>query len=690
MNKILISLILVLAFILTACGSALPANSTIQNAAAAQSSSAGQYINTGSLTTGTPGSTNALSVEDQLLLGTFKLEGTSNAVTAAQAKVLLPLWQQIQSLSPSMGPDAVNVSQTQASGKPATPDQTNDSANPTQIDGLVKQVQAGMTSYQLQAITAMQLTQDSVMTIMQSQGLSIGGLGAGSGNGQQPPQGNPPSVNGLAQGNPPSSNGQPAAQGTPQAGNAPSNPPAAPSGQGMFMPPQLISALLQLLQNRIDGKTSQTNTTVTNSATRSNGGAPANNANSGSTASTTSAAYSLTSGNASQSGQNYSAANSDESAVCVSNTGNLTLTDATVITTGNTSSTDNSSFVGLNAAVLAANGGTLSMSNSQVTSSGRGANGVFSTGSGSIVTLANDKIIASGDGGHAVMATQGGTMNISAVDMSTSGASSSAIATDRGGGTITVTGGTVKTSGMNSAGIYSTGNISVTNTTFTSTGAEAAVIEGGNSITLNNANLTSSEAGKWGVMIYQSMSGDAQGTKGTFSMTGGSLADTATDGPLFYVTNSTAVILLKGVSLNAASGTLVKAASGNWGNSGSNGGTVLLTADGQTLTGNLVADAISSISLTMQNGSTLTGSINSDHTATASNLSLDANSNWTVTADSYLSAFADASGIAGSTISNINGNGHTVYYDASLSANSSLGGKTYGLNGGGTLKPVNS
>jgi len=48
-----------------------------------------------------------------------------------------------------------------------------------------------------------------------------------------------------------------------------------------------------------------------------------------------------------------------------------------------------------------------------------------------------------------------------------------------------------------------------------------------------------------GVMIYQSMSGDAQGTKGTFTMTGGSLAYTATDGPLFYVTNSTAVILLK-------------------------------------------------------------------------------------------------------------------------------------------------
>jgi hypothetical protein len=695
MNKIILTVILVLAFILTACGSTLPVNAAIQNAtasqvpAAAQGSSAGQSANTGSLTSS---STDALPVEDQLLLGTFKLEGTSNAITAAQAQGLLPLWQQIQSLSPSMGPGSGNATQTQASGTPAVVAQTNNFTNQPQINALVKQIQATMTSAQLQAIAAMQLTQDSVMTIMQSHGINMGGPGAGSANGQQPPQGNPPSGNGqAAQGNPPSGNGQPATQGTPQAGNAPSNPPAGPSGQGTFVPPQFISTLLQLLQNRIDGTSSQTNPTSTGgNTTASNGGAPASNANSNSTSSTTSAAYCLTSGTASQTGQTYSADHSDESAVYVSNTGSLTLTDATITSTGNTSSSDNSSFVGLNAAVLAANGGTLSMSNSQVTSSGSGANGVFSTGNGSTVTLANDRITASGDGGHAVMATQGGTMNISDVDMSTSGASSSAIATDRGGGSITVTDGTVKTSGMNSAGIYSTGNISVTNTTFSSTGAEAAVIEGGNSITLNNASLTSSKSGKWGVMIYQSMSGDAQGTKGTFTMTGGSLAYTATDGPLFYVTNSTAVILLKGVTLNAASGTLVKAASGNWGNSGSNGGTVLLTADGQTLTGNLVADAISSVTLTLQKSSSLTGAINSDHSAKAANLSLDANSSWTVTADSYLAGFSDASGITGSTITNITGNGHTVYYNTSLSANSSLGGKTYSLNGGGTLKQINS
>ena len=182
------------------------------------------------------------------------------------------------------------------------------------------------------------------------------------------------------------------------------------------------------------------------------------------------------------------------------------------------------------------------------------------------------------------MATAGGSLTLNSVDIDTAGANSAPIATDRGSGTITVSGGTAIATGADSPGIYSTGVIKVTNGVITATGAEAAVIEGGNSITLIDTDLLSSKEGKWGAMIYQSMSGDAEGTEGTFTMTGGSLKYTSTSGPLFYVTNSTGIITLEGVNTAVASGTLVKAAAGNWGTSGSNGGTVMLTADGQTLT----------------------------------------------------------------------------------------------------------
>jgi uncharacterized protein (TIGR03437 family) len=379
----------------------------------------------------------------------------------------------------------------------------------------------------------------------------------------------------------------------------------------------------------------------------------------------------------------------DTSGVWVTNSGTLVLTNPSIKTSGNTSSQDSSSFYGLNAGLLATAGGVVNVSGGTIATSGTGANGAFATGAGSSVTLSGSTISASADGGHAVMATQGGSMTLTSVTMTTAGASGSAIATDRGGGTINVSGGTVTTSGMNSAGIYSTGAITVSGTTFKSTGAEAAVIEGANSITLSDVSLTSTKE-KWGVMIYQSMSGDASGTRGVFTMTAGSPTYTPAAGPLFYVTNSTGVITLKGVAATANSGVLLKAASGNWGNTGANGGTAILTADAQTLTGNVVADRLSSVTLTLKNGSSLTGSMNAENTAKTADLTLDSTSNWSLTGDSYVSALSDASGVSGTSIANITGNGHSVYYDASLSANSYLGGKVYSLLNGGFLLPTGS
>ena len=181
-------------------------------------------------------------------------------------------------------------------------------------------------------------------------------------------------------------------------------------------------------------------------------------------------------------------------------------------------------------------------------------------------------------------------------------------------------------------------------------------------------------------MIYQSMSGDASAGTGAFTMNGGSL--TASIGPAFYVTNTKAVITLKNnAQITATSGILLSAATGNWGTSGSNGGTVVFTANDEILGGNIISDSISSISVTLENNTSLTGSIN-----TAA-LTLDSTSTWKVTTDSILTSLSDASGISGTNITNIYGNGYTVYYDPSLSANSLLSGKTYSLVNGGQLIP---
>jgi hypothetical protein len=401
------------------------------------------------------------------------------------------------------------------------------------------------------------------------------------------------------------------------------------------------------------------------------------------TAPTYYATYTLSSGSATQTNQTYTATATDTSGVWVSNSAVLTLIAPAITTSGNTSSEDNSSFYGLNAGLLVTGGGNATVTGGTITTSGTGANGAFATGSSSALTLTGVMISATADGGHGVMATQGASVTVTNAKITTAGKNSGVLATDRGGGTISATGGTISASGQDSPGIYSTGSISVTGATVQATGAEAAVIEGGNSITLSNTSRSSTFT-KWGVMIYQSMSGDATGTQGTFTMTGGSLQYTPASGPLFYVTNSTGIIVLKGVTVTANSGVLVSAAAGNWGTSGSNGGTAVLTADDQTLAGDLVADSISTIAVTLKNSSTFTGK------ATKASITLDASSTWNVAGNSTLASLVDSAGISGSSIANIQGNGYTVTYDSSLSANSYLGGKTYPLTGGGTLTPAGS
>lgn len=402
--------------------------------------------------------------------------------------------------------------------------------------------------------------------------------------------------------------------------------------------------------------------------------------------STATGVYTLSGETAEETHQTYTATQQDQSGVYVTDGGVLILNNVTVNTSGETSSADGSSFYGLNAGILAVES-TITVNSGTITTSGSGANGAFATGEGSVVSLSDVTITATGDGGHGVMATLGGEVNLTNVNMTTSGAHSAPIATDRGSGTVNATGGSLLTTGTDSPCYYSTGVLNITNSTCTADGSEAAVIEGANSINLVDSNVTVNVPNKWGVMIYQSFSGDAEGTEGIFTMQGGSLTYTDETSPLFYVNNSTGYITLDHVTVNVASGVLLNAAANDrWGTSGQNGGTVYLTANDQILNGDFAADAISSISVDLIGASSLTGAINANNEASSASLTMNASSTWTLTADSYLACLNNADGISGTTVQNIIGNGHNVYYDASSCA--VLKGMTYTLTGRGELKPI--
>ena len=319
----------------------------------------------------------------------------------------------------------------------------------------------------------------------------------------------------------------------------------------------------------------------------------------------------------------YTSTGDDENALRVDGA-TVTLDGITVDkSAGATSNTENGDFYGVNAALLATNGANVTITNATVTSSAQNGNGVFSYGSGTTVNISESIITTTADNSGGIQTTGGGTTNATDLVVSTSGNSSAAIRSNWGGDTVNVDGGSYTSNGYNSPAVYSTADITVKNAVLTANNSEALVIEGKNSITLENCDVTgnmsdtkgsSSEKNVHNVMIYQSMSDDADVGTSTFSMTGGTL--TAKNGDMIYDTNTHCVLTLNGVTIKNedADGALLRvvgnSASHGWGTAGSNGAQVEFTADGQTLTGDIVVDTISTLNMTLQNGSSFTGTIN--------------------------------------------------------------------------------
>jgi hypothetical protein len=156
-------LMVLVAGILTGCGGNTATSADDQgNSSQVLDTSA----DTGSYSSATLGTAyeGALPASSQLVLGTFRLEGTGTAITAEQAKTLLPMWQALQ--AGSLQSDA-------------------------ETNAVLKQIEGAMTAEQLTAIAAMHLTMEDLGAWTQEQGVDMapppGALG-GSG-GFAPPNG---------------------------------------------------------------------------------------------------------------------------------------------------------------------------------------------------------------------------------------------------------------------------------------------------------------------------------------------------------------------------------------------------------------------------------------------------------------------------------------------------------------------
>ena len=363
--------------------------------------------------------------------------------------------------------------------------------------------------------------------------------------------------------------------------------------------------------------------------------------------------------------ETYTSTGDDENALRVDGA-TVTLKDITIEkTAGSSSNTEDGDFYGLNAGLLVLNGATATITGATVNTSVTNGNGVFSYGEGTVVNISDSTIRTTENNSGGIQTTGGGTMNATNLDVETQGNSAAAIRSDRGGGTVNVDGGSYVTNGTGSPAIYCTADISVSDATLTANASEGVVVEGKNSVALTDCEVTGNMSNTYNgdsdenihcIMIYQSMSGDADVGEATFSAEGGSI--TAKTGDMFYITNTDCEITLKDVAFTLANDVFLRvegnSSSRGWGTEGANGGDVTLTADSQEFAGNILVDEISSLALTMKNGTSYEGAINPDGDGGTVDVTLDDNSTWTLTGDSYITSFD------GDT-SNITANGYHLY-----------------------------
>jgi hypothetical protein len=227
MKKNLVTILILFALTLTACGAsgakaANPTGNTNDRGETSTGSGNGNSFGTA-----------PLPLASELVIGTFKLEGTANAVTADEAAKLIPLWQVYKDLSAST------------------------SAAQAEIDALATQIQGTMTPEQVKAITDLKLTRQDEFKTMQDLGISFGnrpnasgtprpgGGGGGGGGGFPGGGGGGGGVPGAGGGGNNGQNLSPAQIATFQARRA-------QGGGGQFnrIPGPLYDALVKLLQSK--------------------------------------------------------------------------------------------------------------------------------------------------------------------------------------------------------------------------------------------------------------------------------------------------------------------------------------------------------------------------------------------------------------------------------------------------------
>ena len=377
-------------------------------------------------------------------------------------------------------------------------------------------------------------------------------------------------------------------------------------------------------------------------------------------------------------GVDMESVNGDENIIHVFDGATATVTNSSFANGGVGSSGDASSFYGVGATLFVSDG-ELYVDDVDIDSTVAGGAGVFAYKDG-VAYVQNADIHTTQGSAGGLHVAGGGTLYAWDCNVETeAGMAAAAIRSDRGGGLMVIDGGSYVTNGGTGA-VYVTADISVHDAYLYTGGSEAIAIEGKNTIRLFDCYLEGdmipnqiNDNKVWNIIVYQSMSGDADVGTSHYEMVGGELVTHA--GPIVYNTNTSSYITFSDVDITRGEDTTYflqvtgNSSSRTWGRAGANGANCIFTAVNQVMPGDVVYDTISNLDFYILEGSSLEGAFRLDDTLNGgytgdgvANVYIDAGSTWVVTGDSYINGtLACAGTIENATI--VDEGGNVLYGD---------------------------
>ena len=309
-----------------------------------------------------------------------------------------------------------------------------------------------------------------------------------------------------------------------------------------------------------------------------------------------------------------------------------------------------------------------------------------------MVYVDNSWLYSSGPVSHGLYASGNGTIIGRNLQHFSGGIRSSSFSGDSPKGTVRVYDSIAHSAGVGSATYYALGEIYAENVLSRSDNGPVIFMDGNQNATLVNCDATAGLLG--GVAIFSSM---VRTSGASLKLQDSKITTLGSTMPGLWFGNTIINVVIESSELNTASGILLVA---NYSqitqdfdyyasytdNNNLLPAEVFATVKESDLEGDLVAYNSSYISWTLTEYTSWTGAAYSGYGEAFFDIALDMTSNWTLTQTTIVQNLTDAD----SSLSNIKGNGNTLYYNASATSNGWLGAKTIALSGGGFAKPIGS